>query len=129
MPRWESGSTSSRMKSSIQSSFFWNSGSVSKSQAMAASPPSGSPREIFRIPGTLDPTQAMSNHPLPLSLRSGERRLSERPAAPLAGDEAGGAFHGGAGAQRLQADLHLECGGLVPVERPLLQRREAVVAH
>ena len=38
MPRWEIGSTSSVMKSSIQSSFFWNSGSVSKSQAIFISP-------------------------------------------------------------------------------------------
>src|SRR5580693_3853401 len=37
MPRCEIGSTSSVMNSSIQSSFFWNSGSVSKSHAMASS--------------------------------------------------------------------------------------------
>ena len=32
---WSSGSTSSRTNSSAQSSFAWNSGSVSKSQAIA----------------------------------------------------------------------------------------------
>ncbi|MBP9230844.1 MAG: hypothetical protein KBF34_04920, partial [Phenylobacterium sp.] len=40
-------STSSRMKSSIQSSFFWNSGSVSKSQAIYGLPWRRRARPIF----------------------------------------------------------------------------------